>query len=103
MGGVVVEESAQEGESGVTRERLKSVSKEDDVVDRMVGGQKRAWKEARCREDGRVQERTERRGMREVGEEEEEEEEEEERRQIEKSERKEAISMMRRETLRITP
>ena len=43
---------------------MRRVSKEDDDdIDRMVGGQKRAWKEEIRREDGRVQERTERRGM----------------------------------------
>ena len=45
---------------------MRTVSKEDDDdIERMVGGQKRAWKEEIRREDGRVQERTERRGMRE--------------------------------------
>ena len=44
---------------------MRTVSKDDDDIERMVGGQKRAWKEEICREDGRVKERTERRGMRE--------------------------------------
>lgn len=69
----------------------------------MVGIQKRAWKEERCREDGRVQERTERRGMRERWERKKKKKRKRKGGQIEKSERKEAISMMRRETLRITP